>query len=69
MRVVKHALGDYGSIEILPLADLHIGDIHSDGQKINEWLTYIKETENCFCILNGDLMNTAIRNSLSETCP
>ena len=66
MRVVKHALGDYGSIEILPLADLHIGDIHSDGQKINEWLTYIKETENCFCILNGDLMNTAIRNSLSD---
>ena len=49
------------------MADLHIGDIHSDGQKINEWLTYIKETENCFCLLNGDLMNTAIKNSLSDS--
>ena len=67
MRVVKHALGDYGSIEILPLADLHMGDIHSDGQKINEWLTYIRETENCFTILNGDLMNTAIKSSVSDT--
>ena len=66
MKCIKHSLGDYEQIEILPLADLHIGDIHSDGQKIQEWLSYIKDTENCFCILNGDLMNTAIKNSLSD---
>lgn len=67
MKSIKHSLGDYERIEILPLADLHIGDIHSDGKKINEWLTYIGETDNCFCILNGDLMNTAIKSSISDS--
>lgn len=66
MNVIKHTLPDYDRIEILPLADLHIGDIHSDGKKIMEWLKYIEEHENCYCILNGDLCNVAIRNSLSD---
>ena len=67
MKVIKHELGDFGEIEILPLADLHIGDIHSDGKKIQEWLSYIEKTPNCFTILNGDLMNTAIKSSVSDT--
>jgi len=67
MKCIKHSLGDFDQIEILPLADLHIGDIHSDGKKINEWLAYIKDTPNCFTILNGDLMNTAIKTSVSDT--
>ena len=66
MKVIKHKLGDFKQIQILPLADLHIGDIHSDGKKITEWLTYIRENENCFCILNGDLMDTATRSSIGD---
>ena len=64
MKCIKHTLGDFEQIQILPLADLHLGDIHSDGKKINEWLTYIKDTPNCFTILNGDLMNTAIKTAV-----
>ena len=30
-------------------------------------LAYIEKTENCFCILNGDLMNVAIKSSISDT--
>ena len=67
LKSIKHQLGDWERIEILPLADLHIGDLRSDGQKITEWLSYIRETENCFTILNGDLMNTAIKSSVSDT--
>ena len=67
MKVIKHKLGNFDQIEILPLADLHIGDIHSDGKKIMEWLDYIKNTPNCYTILNGDLMNTAIKSSVSDT--
>ena len=67
MKVIKHALGDFSEIEILPLADLHIGDIHSDGKQIKKWLDYIRTKENCFCILNGDLMNTAIKSSVSDS--
>ena len=66
MRVIRHTLGDFDEIEILPLADLHIGDVHSDGKKIMEWLSYIEKTPNCFTILNGDLMNTATRTGISD---
>lgn len=54
-------------MEILPLADLHLGDIHSDGKKILEWLTYIQQHDNCYTILNGDLMDTAIKTSIGDT--
>ena len=67
MKCIKHSLGNFDQLQILPLADLHLGDIHSDGKKINEWLTYIKDTPNCYTILNGDLMNTAIKTSVSDT--
>lgn len=67
MKVIKHKLGDFEQLQILPLADLHIGDIHSNGQKIMEWLKYIEETPNCYTILNGDLMDTAIKTSIGDT--
>lgn len=67
MKCIKHSLGNFDQLQILPLADLHLGDIHSDGKKINEWLAYIKDTPNCYTILNGDLMNTAIKSSVSDT--
>lgn len=67
MKVIKHRLGDFEQLQILPLADLHIGDIHSNGQKILEWLKYIEDTPNCYTILNGDLMDTAVKTSIGDT--
>ena len=64
MNVITCKLPDFDQLQILPLADLHLGDIHSDGKKILEWLDYIKNTENCYTILNGDLMDTATRTSV-----
>jgi len=67
VKVIKRKLGTEPQLEILPLADLHIGDIHSDGKKIQEWLAYIEKTDNCYTILNGDLMDTAIKTSVGDT--
>lgn len=67
MKVIRHKLGDFEQLQILPLADLHIGDIHSNGQKILEWLKYIEDTPNCYTILNGDLMDTAVKTSIGDT--
>ena len=66
MNVIKHKLPDFDCIEILPLADLHLGDIHSNGQKILEWLKYIEETPNCYTILNGDICDNATRQSIGD---
>ena len=66
MKVISHQLPEYEQLKILPLADLHIGDIHSDGQKIQEWIQMVRDEENCYCILNGDLMDAAIKSSSGD---
>ena len=66
MKVITHDLGKHDEISILPLADWHVGDPASDGKRITEWLDYLKRTPNAYAILNGDLMNCAIRNSISD---
>lgn len=67
MRTIAHTLSeDFETLQILPLADFHIGDIHSDGKKIMEWIDYIKRTPNCYALINGDIFDCAIRNSIGD---
>lgn len=47
-------------------ADLHLGDLHVDGQHIVDRIRHCEETENCVVILNGDLFNNATRASVSD---
>lgn len=67
MRTIKCDLPYADKIEIHPMADLHIGDAHSDYKSIIERIEYIKNTPNAYCILDGDLMDTAIANSVGDT--
>ncbi len=67
MRAIKCDLPYADKIEIHPMADLHIGDAHCDYKGILERLEYIKNTPNAYCILDGDLMDTAIANSVGDT--
>lgn len=66
MKVVKHNLGNFETLDILPLADTHIGDIHSDFKKLQEQLAWVMAAENRFVILNGDLVDMAVRNSIGD---
>ena len=66
MKCIKCTLGDFDEIRILPLADLHLGDIHSDARKIREYIEYIRDNDNVFTILNGDLMDAAIKSSIGD---
>ena len=49
------------------MSDTHFGDKLSDGKLIMETLDHIKTTENAYCILGGDLMDTAIASSVGDT--
>lgn len=67
MKVINHTLSrEFKELQILPLADLHLGDIRSDGKRILEWINYIRNTPNCYTILNGDLMDSAIKSSIGD---
>lgn len=54
-------------IELHTFADLHIGDKFCDMKLINKRLEYIKNKNNAYCILNGDLLNNATKTSVSDS--
>lgn len=67
MKPIKCTLPYAESIEIHPMADLHLGDINSDFKAIMEKIEHIKNTPNAYCILDGDLMDSAIASSIGDT--
>ncbi len=67
MKAIRCDLPYAETIEIHPMADLHIGDSSSDYKLILERIEHIKNTENAYCILDGDLMDTAIASSIGDT--
>ena len=67
MKAIKCDLPFAEVIEIYPMADLHIGDDMCDFKSIMERIEYIKKTPNAYCILDGDLMDTAIASSIGDT--
>lgn len=58
---------DFGSVEIHTFADLHIGDVHCDIEKIHQRIEEVKAKENAFVILNGDICNNATKTSVSDS--
>lgn len=67
MKAIRCDLPYAEQIEIHPMADLHLGDPHSDYRGIVQRIEYIKNTENAYCILDGDLMDAAIASSIGDT--
>ena len=67
MKAIKCDLPFAETIEIHPMADLHIGDSQSDFKLIMDRIEHIKNTQNAYCILDGDLMDTAIASSIGDT--
>ena len=59
-------LTEENNIKLYVLSDTHIGDPCADISKVKEVINFIKATPNCYCILLGDLLNTAIVNSKSD---
>lgn len=67
MKPIRCDLPYADTIEIHSLADLHIGDNLCDFKMIMERIEHIKNTPNAYCILGGDLMDTAIASSVGDT--
>lgn len=67
MKAIRCDLPYAETIEVYPMADLHIGDSQCDYKLILERIEYIKNTPNAYCILDGDLMDTAIASSIGDT--
>ena len=67
MKAIRCDLPYSDTIEIHPMADLHIGDSECDFKLILQRIEYIKNTKNAYCVLDGDLMDTAVASSIGDT--
>lgn len=68
MMGIAHEIDCHGEpIEILPLADLHIGDPHCNLDLVHNLIDSIKNNRNRYCVLLGDLCNTALIGSKSDS--
>lgn len=57
---------EWSLCEVHCFADIHLGDLLSDGNLLNERIKRCEETENCVVILNGDLCNNAVKSGKSD---
>lgn len=57
---------EWEQCNVYVLADLHIGDPHCDMQAVNAQINRIRDDQHGLCILNGDLLNTALKTSVSD---
>lgn len=53
-------------IEIHAMADIHTGDAECDFPLAQSMVNHVKNTENAYAILNGDLMDIAIKSSIGD---
>ena len=58
---------EFDKIEVHTFADLHMGDSFTDLKLIEERIKYVKNTDNAFAVLNGDLFNNATKTSVSDS--
>ena len=71
MLKIVFDLSQFESVEIVPIADCHIGNILCDIQSLHDTISYImKEPEDpkCarICLLNGDLTESVTRQSVGN---
>ena len=67
MKTIDINLGaDVKRIEIVPFYDLHIGSPHCKYDIIQKRIEYVKNTENAYAVLGGDLINNSTRDSVGD---
>ena len=66
MRYVERILPYYNTYNIIPISDAHCGDRNFDEQKLKNLVKDIKNQENTYAVLIGDLINNATKNSKSN---
>jgi predicted phosphodiesterase len=54
------------SIQLIPLADMHIGEAGFDEDRFKKVVERIRVTDNAYTIINGDIINNALKTSISD---
>ena len=67
MHIIKCTLPrELSSVLLVPIADTHLGDPRANVAILNERIQFVAQRENAYAILNGDILNNAVRNGVSD---
>ena len=66
LDIITTPLGAFDSLEVYPVADLHIGDAKTDEELFKWFIKSVEAQPNRYIILAGDLVNNAIKSSVSN---
>ena len=67
MKIIKRVLReDINKLTIIPISDVHLGDKTCNLKAFKDTLERIKNEEDTYTILNGDLCNIALKTSKSD---
>lgn len=67
MDIITVTLGEFETLEVFPLADVHIGDPKTDEGLFSRFTAYVLQKPNRYLLIDGDLINNAITTSVSNT--
>ena len=62
---ITRKLGN-GSIEVLPISDVHYGAVEHNAEAWEKLLKYVCDNSHVYVIIGGDMMNNATRSSVSN---
>lgn len=65
-QAVMKDLTQFSKIYLVPFADFHIGCHQIAWDKISGYINWLKNTENAFTFLNGDMLNCAGKDTTPE---
>jgi len=66
MKIITRDLPQFNTLEIYPLADVHIGDPLHDRKRLDNFINEVLAEENRYVIVNGDIINNAVRQGVSD---
>ena len=64
---IKTKIENIGNnLKLYVLSDMHIGSAEADISTLKKIINFIKDTPECYCILLGDILDTALKNSKTD---
>ena len=66
MNIITIPLGELDELEVYPVADVHLGDPKTDEGMFSRFTAFILQQPNRYIICAGDLINNAIKSSVSN---
>lgn len=64
-ELITHYFPNREDITVIPVADVHLGSVGQMEKEFMQFLEYVEKTPNVYLVIVGDMLNNAIKQSVS----